>query len=131
MMLTPVRLKVSSNIRLSRPDSPPSPSLRFLRKNCCLKTQFCSFIHWLTPTPDSSGVMPDHTGSVFVRESFQSKGTLVPTLGSRTHHFNLGFGKGGAGMSDFHDGDSPSNCPVNLIITWGPGWVDLRRLRSA
>src|SRR5437660_12920755 len=58
--------------------------------------------------------MPDQTGSMLERESFQLKGTLVPTLGSKTHHFSAGFFNDGAGMSDFHEVDSPNSCPVNL-----------------
>src|SRR5215212_6033776 len=48
MMLTPVRLKVSSRMRLSWPVSPPSPSWRFSRKNRCWETHFWSSIHWLS-----------------------------------------------------------------------------------
>ncbi len=47
MMLTPVRLKVSSRMRLSSPVSPPSPSFKFSRKNFCSKTYFWSSIHSL------------------------------------------------------------------------------------
>jgi hypothetical protein len=64
--------------------------------------------------------MPDRSELVLERENFQLKGTLVPTLESRTHHFNPGFSKEGAGMSDFNEVDSPSSCPVNLsyITMW-------------
>src|SRR5437588_12960561 len=64
--------------------------------------------------------MPDQTGSMLERESFQLKGTLVPTLGSKTHHFNIGFSNERAGMSDFHEVDSPKSCPVNL--SYMPMW---------
>src|SRR5215211_6139638 len=48
MMLTPVRLKVSSRMRLSWPVSPPSPSCRFSRKNRCWDVNFWSSVHWLS-----------------------------------------------------------------------------------
>ena len=68
--------------------------------------------------------MPDQTGSTLEKESFQLKGTLVPTLGSKTHHFNIGFSNERAGMSDFHEVDSPKSCPVNLsymtMWNWSP-----------
>ena len=86
----------------------------------------CTPLVPLTP----NGLMPDQTGSVLERASFQLNGTLVPTLGSRIHHFNPGFSIGGAGMSAFHDDDSPSSCPVSLsyimMWNWSPRGTALR-----